>query len=92
MQNNASTRQFFSSQPSEETKKMALPIILGNLNPIDPNLGSCKVVLQYGEHNIAINCPINFGFPIAFKLHYISGGITLGLKIWDFEFHWTYTQ
>ena len=92
MQNNASTRQFFSSQPSEETKKMALPIILGNLNPIDSNLGSCQVLLQYGEHNIAINCPINFGFPIAFKLHYISGGITLGLKIWDFEFNWSYTQ
>ena len=75
MQNNASTRQFFSSQPSEETKKMALLIILGNLNPIDPNLGSCNFVLKYGEQ-------------ITFKLEY-NGGITLGLKIYEFEFNWT---
>ena len=90
MHTHVNTGQFFRSLLHEKTKKkMAMPII--NLNPIDPNLGSCKVVLQYGEHNIAINCPINFGFPIAFKLQYISGGITLGLKIWDFEFNWTYT-
>lgn len=76
MQNNASTRQFFSSQSSEETKKMALPIILGNLNPIDPNLGSCQVVLKYGEQ-------------MTFKLEYYNGGITLGLKIYEFEFNWT---
>jgi hypothetical protein len=55
---------------------MALPIILGNLNPIDPNLGSCQVVLKYGEQ-------------MTFKLEYYNGGITLGLKIYEFEFNWT---
>jgi recombinational DNA repair protein RecT len=52
---------------------MAMPII--NLNPIDPNLGSCNFVLKYGEQ-------------ITFKLEY-NGGITLGLKIYEFEFNWT---
>ena len=56
-----------------QKKKMAMPII--NLNPIDPNLGSCNFVLKYGEQ-------------ITFKLEY-NGGITLGLKIYEFEFNWT---
>ena len=94
MQNNASTRQFFSSQSSEETKKMAIPFflnpieILGQDNVGDQNLGTCKVVLKYAEHSISLNFPISFDFPITFKLEY-NGEITLSLKMYEFEFNWT---
>ena len=94
MHNNASTRQFFLSQPSEETKKMAIPFflnpieILGQDNVGDQNLGTCKVVLKYAEHSISLNFPISFDFPITFKLEY-NGEITLSLKMYEFEFNWT---
>ena len=94
MHNNTSTRQFFLSQPSEETKKMAIPFflnpieILGQDNVGDQNHGTCKVVLKYAEHSISLNIPISFGFPITFKLEY-DGKITLSLKVYEFEFNWT---